>query len=87
MAGNPVLAKPAEQTPLIGMRMVELLHKAGVAKKALQILPGDGRVGAMMVAHRDVAGVAFTGSTEVTICADLVGTKMRRAGLKSIRLP
>jgi RHH-type proline utilization regulon transcriptional repressor/proline dehydrogenase/delta 1-pyrroline-5-carboxylate dehydrogenase len=44
---------------------VKLLHEAGVAREALHLVPGDGRVGARLVEHRDVAGVVFTGSTEV----------------------
>ena len=64
-AGNVVIAKPAEETPLIGVRAVELLHRAGVPAGALQLLPGDGSVGAALTAHADVAGVMFTGSTEV----------------------
>ncbi|MFN3938252.1 MAG: bifunctional proline dehydrogenase/L-glutamate gamma-semialdehyde dehydrogenase PutA [Gemmobacter sp.] len=64
-AGNAVLAKPAEQTPLIAARAVGLLHRAGVPRTALQLLPGDGpTVGARLVADPRVAGVAFTGSTE-----------------------
>ncbi len=65
MAGNPVIAKPAEQTPLVAMRMVEILHEAGVDPAALHIVTGDGRIGAALVAHKDVAGVVFTGSTDV----------------------
>ncbi|MCB9983803.1 MAG: bifunctional proline dehydrogenase/L-glutamate gamma-semialdehyde dehydrogenase PutA [Rhodospirillales bacterium] len=65
MAGNAVLAKPAEQTPLIAAEMVKLLHGAGVHVAALHLLPGDGRVGAWAVEHETCAGVAFTGSTEV----------------------
>ncbi len=64
-AGNAVIAKPAEQTPLVAFRAFELLHKAGVPLAAAQLAPGDGKVGAALVAHPDVAGVAFTGSTEV----------------------
>ena len=64
-AGNAVIAKPAEQTPLIASCAFELLHKAGVPLAAAQLAPGDGKVGAALVAHPDVAGVAFTGSTEV----------------------
>jgi RHH-type proline utilization regulon transcriptional repressor/proline dehydrogenase/delta 1-pyrroline-5-carboxylate dehydrogenase len=64
-AGNAVLAKPAEQTPLIAFRAFEMLHQAGVPVAAAQLVPGDGKVGAALVAHPDVAGVAFTGSTEV----------------------
>ncbi|WP_067733269.1 trifunctional transcriptional regulator/proline dehydrogenase/L-glutamate gamma-semialdehyde dehydrogenase [Novosphingobium naphthalenivorans] len=64
-AGNPVLAKPAEETPLIAAEAVRILHEAGVPRDALQLLPGDGRVGAALVAAPDVAAVMFTGSTEV----------------------
>jgi RHH-type proline utilization regulon transcriptional repressor/proline dehydrogenase/delta 1-pyrroline-5-carboxylate dehydrogenase len=64
-AGNAVIAKPAEQTPLIAMRAVELLHRGGVPGDVLHLLPGDGpNVGAPLVADPRVAGVAFTGSTE-----------------------
>ncbi|MEE1656790.1 bifunctional proline dehydrogenase/L-glutamate gamma-semialdehyde dehydrogenase PutA [Microvirga sp. CF3062] len=65
MAGNAVMAKPAEQTPLIADLAVRILHEAGVPKTALHLMPGDGRVGARLVEHKDVAGVVFTGSTEV----------------------
>jgi RHH-type proline utilization regulon transcriptional repressor/proline dehydrogenase/delta 1-pyrroline-5-carboxylate dehydrogenase len=65
MAGNCVVAKPAEQTPLIASEAIRLLHEAGVPASALHLLPGDGRVGAALVGHGDIAGVVFTGSTEV----------------------
>jgi RHH-type proline utilization regulon transcriptional repressor/proline dehydrogenase/delta 1-pyrroline-5-carboxylate dehydrogenase len=64
-AGNAVVAKPAEQTPLIAAETVQLLHQAGVPPSALQLVPGDGKVGAALTADYRVAGVAFTGSTEV----------------------
>ncbi|MGI8896684.1 MAG: bifunctional proline dehydrogenase/L-glutamate gamma-semialdehyde dehydrogenase PutA, partial [Casimicrobiaceae bacterium] len=65
-AGNPVLAKPAEQTPLIAARAVALLHRAGIPPAALQLLPGQGEtVGATLVADRRIAGVLFTGSSQV----------------------
>ena len=64
-AGNAVVAKPAEQTPLVASLAFELLHKAGVPLAVAQLAPGDGKVGAALTAHPDVAGVAFTGSTEV----------------------
>nr|WP_082702368.1 trifunctional transcriptional regulator/proline dehydrogenase/L-glutamate gamma-semialdehyde dehydrogenase [Pseudacidovorax intermedius] len=65
-AGNPVLAKPAEQTPLIAAEAVRLLRDAGIPADALQLLPGDGAtVGAALVADARVQGVMFTGSTEV----------------------
>ncbi|MCW3474242.1 bifunctional proline dehydrogenase/L-glutamate gamma-semialdehyde dehydrogenase PutA [Limobrevibacterium gyesilva] len=63
-AGNAVAAKPAEQTPLIAARAVELLHMAGVPTDALRLLTGDGRVGAALVSDKRIAGVAFTGSTD-----------------------
>ena len=65
VAGNAVVAKPAEQTPLIAAEAVRLLHQAGVPATALHLVPGDGRVGAALVADPRIAGVAFTGSTEV----------------------
>lgn len=65
MAGNTVIAKPAEQTPLIADFAVDLLHAAGVPEDVLQIVQGDGKIGAQCVAHPDVAGVVFTGSSEV----------------------
>ncbi|MET0744610.1 MAG: bifunctional proline dehydrogenase/L-glutamate gamma-semialdehyde dehydrogenase PutA [Microvirga sp.] len=65
MAGNAVVAKPAEQTPLVAAEAVRLLHEAGVPASALHLVPGDGRAGARLVAHAGVAGVVFTGSTEV----------------------
>jgi RHH-type transcriptional regulator, proline utilization regulon repressor / proline dehydrogenase / delta 1-pyrroline-5-carboxylate dehydrogenase len=65
-AGNVVLAKPAEQTPLIAARAVQLLHEAGIPRGALQFLPGRGEVvGATLTADQRVRGVIFTGSTEV----------------------
>jgi RHH-type transcriptional regulator, proline utilization regulon repressor / proline dehydrogenase / delta 1-pyrroline-5-carboxylate dehydrogenase len=64
-AGNAVLAKPAEQTPLSAALAVELLHSAGVPVEVLHFLPGDGAtVGAAITSDPRVAGVAFTGSGE-----------------------
>ncbi|MFN2474461.1 MAG: bifunctional proline dehydrogenase/L-glutamate gamma-semialdehyde dehydrogenase PutA, partial [Sphingomicrobium sp.] len=63
-AGNAALAKPAEQTPLIGARAIELMHQAGIPREVVQLVPGDGRVGAALTAHPLIAGVAFTGSTD-----------------------
>ncbi|WP_213742791.1 bifunctional proline dehydrogenase/L-glutamate gamma-semialdehyde dehydrogenase PutA [Bradyrhizobium sp. dw_411] len=65
MAGNTVVAKPAEQTPLIAAEAIRLLHEAGVPASALHLVPGDGHIGAALTAHPDIAGVVFTGSTEV----------------------
>ena len=64
-AGNAVVAKPAEQTPLIAFEAVRVLHRAGIPADALQFMPGDGRIGAALVNDTRIAGVAFTGSTEV----------------------
>ncbi len=65
-AGNAVLAKPAEQTPLVAAAAVRALHAAGVPRGVLQLLPGPGEtVGAALVADPRVQGVLFTGSTEV----------------------
>jgi len=65
-AGNVVLAKPAEQTPLVAAEAVRVLWAAGVPRGALQLLPGRGEtVGAPLVADARVQGVMFTGSTEV----------------------
>ena len=64
-AGNAAVAKPAEQTSLFAFEAVKLLHAAGIPAGALHLVPGDGAVGAMLTADRRVAGVVFTGSTEV----------------------
>jgi RHH-type proline utilization regulon transcriptional repressor/proline dehydrogenase/delta 1-pyrroline-5-carboxylate dehydrogenase len=65
-AGNAVIAKPAEQTPLMAAAAIRILHRAGVPGDALHLMPGDGpSVGAPLVADPRIAGVAFTGSTEV----------------------
>jgi RHH-type proline utilization regulon transcriptional repressor/proline dehydrogenase/delta 1-pyrroline-5-carboxylate dehydrogenase len=64
-AGNAVLAKPAEQTPLIAAAATKLLHQAGVPVDVLHLLPGDGpRIGNALFADPRLAGVAFTGSTD-----------------------
>ncbi len=75
-AGNAVLAKPAEQTPLVAARLVRLLHEVGVDAEALQMLPGEGAtVGAALVADPRIRGVVFTGSTDVarSIARSLAG--------------
>jgi RHH-type proline utilization regulon transcriptional repressor/proline dehydrogenase/delta 1-pyrroline-5-carboxylate dehydrogenase len=63
-AGNTAIAKPAEQTPLIGALAIDLFHEAGFSQDVVQLAPGDGRAGAALTAHPLLAGVAFTGSTE-----------------------
>ena len=69
-AGNAVLAKPAEQTPLIAALAVRLMHAAGVPRTSLQLLPGDATVGSLLTRDARVAGVLFTGSTEVAALID-----------------
>ncbi|GGC95154.1 trifunctional transcriptional regulator/proline dehydrogenase/L-glutamate gamma-semialdehyde dehydrogenase [Undibacterium terreum] len=85
-AGNVVLAKPAEQTPLIAYRAIQLMHEAGVPRGALQFLPGTGEVvGAQLVADSRVKGVIFTGSTEV---AQIINrTLSKRAVAENIDIP
>lgn len=85
-AGNVVLAKPAEQTPLIAYRAIQLLHEAGIPRAALQFLPGTGEVvGAQLVADHRVKGVIFTGSTEV---AQIINrTLSKRAVAEGIDIP
>ena len=80
-AGNVVLAKPAEETPLIAAEGVRLLHEAGVPADALQLLPGAGEVGAALVGDARAQGVMFTGSTPVAglIARQLAG-RLTRAG-------
>jgi RHH-type proline utilization regulon transcriptional repressor/proline dehydrogenase/delta 1-pyrroline-5-carboxylate dehydrogenase len=64
-AGNAVLAKPAEQTPLVAFEAVRLLHQAGVPPEVLHLLPGSGpRIGGLLLADPRLSGVAFTGSNE-----------------------
>jgi RHH-type proline utilization regulon transcriptional repressor/proline dehydrogenase/delta 1-pyrroline-5-carboxylate dehydrogenase len=63
-AGNTVVAKPAEQTPLIACEAVRLFYEAGLPRAALGLCPGSGGIGAALVADPRIAGVAFTGSTE-----------------------
>jgi RHH-type proline utilization regulon transcriptional repressor/proline dehydrogenase/delta 1-pyrroline-5-carboxylate dehydrogenase len=65
VVGNSVVAKPAEQTPLVAAEAVRILLEAGIPPSALHLLPGDGKVGAALVGDPRVSGVAFTGSTEV----------------------
>jgi RHH-type proline utilization regulon transcriptional repressor/proline dehydrogenase/delta 1-pyrroline-5-carboxylate dehydrogenase len=81
-SGNCVLAKPAEQTPLVAAVMVKILHEAGVPVDAVQLVPGTGEVvGAALVAHPLVAGVMFTGSTEVArLIAQTLSKRLSRQG-------
>ena len=79
-AGNAVIAKPAEETPLIAAEAVRVMHEAGVPPDALQLMPGAGEVGAALVADPRVQGVVFTGSTPVArlIEKELAGRLTRR---------
>ncbi len=79
-AGNSVIAKPAEETPLIAAEAVRALHEAGVPPEALQLTPGAGEVGAKLIADLRVQGVVFTGSTPVArlIENELAGRLTRR---------
>jgi RHH-type proline utilization regulon transcriptional repressor/proline dehydrogenase/delta 1-pyrroline-5-carboxylate dehydrogenase len=65
VAGNAVVAKPALQTPLIGVAAASLLHEAGIPEHVLHVVPGDANTGSMLVADRRIAGICFTGSTKV----------------------
>ena len=81
-AGNAVIAKPAEQTPLIAAAGARILHEAGVPGDVLHLLPGDGaEVGAALVADPRISGVCFTGSTEV---ARLINRQLSK---RSDRIP
>jgi RHH-type proline utilization regulon transcriptional repressor/proline dehydrogenase/delta 1-pyrroline-5-carboxylate dehydrogenase len=62
VAGNPVLAKPAPQTPLIAYRAVQLMHQAGIPADAIQLLPGAGEIGTALTSNPAISGVVFTGS-------------------------
>jgi RHH-type proline utilization regulon transcriptional repressor/proline dehydrogenase/delta 1-pyrroline-5-carboxylate dehydrogenase len=82
--GNPAIAKPAEQTTLVALRIVELLHAAGVPAGALQLLAGPGApVGERLLGDKRIAGVMFTGSTEVAglIARSLAAREGERAML------
>jgi RHH-type proline utilization regulon transcriptional repressor/proline dehydrogenase/delta 1-pyrroline-5-carboxylate dehydrogenase len=81
-AGNAVIAKPAEETPLIAAEAVRALHETGVPTEALALLPGAGEVGSRVVADPRVQGVVFTGSTPVArlIEKDLAGRLTRIGG-------
>jgi RHH-type transcriptional regulator, proline utilization regulon repressor / proline dehydrogenase / delta 1-pyrroline-5-carboxylate dehydrogenase len=64
-AGNVVIAKPAEETPLVAAEAIRILHEAGVPEHAVQLLPGAGEVGGALTQDPAIAGVLFTGSTDV----------------------
>ncbi|PAU76554.1 bifunctional proline dehydrogenase/L-glutamate gamma-semialdehyde dehydrogenase PutA [Halomonas salipaludis] len=65
VAGNTVLAKPAEQTSIVAHRVIELLHEAGMPRDVVQLLPGDGpTVGSVLSSDPRITGVVFTGGTD-----------------------
>src|SRR3989442_12385190 len=64
-AGNTVVLKPAEFTPLTALCLAEIAHAAGLPPGVLNVLTGDGKTGELMVKHPDIDKIAFTGSTEV----------------------
>lgn len=81
-AGNAVIAKPAEQSPMIATRAVQWMHKAGVPAGVIQLLPGEGAtVGAALTADPRIAGVCFTGSTEV---AKLIERQLAKTAPRAI---
>ena len=83
-AGNGVLAKPAETTPLIASKAIELLHKAGVPKNVLWCLPGKGsEIGATLSASKNIDGMVFTGSSAT---AQLINRSMANNGNPSAPL-
>jgi RHH-type proline utilization regulon transcriptional repressor/proline dehydrogenase/delta 1-pyrroline-5-carboxylate dehydrogenase len=86
-AGNPVLAKPAEQTPLIAAEAIRILHAAGVPTDVVQLVPGMGEtVGAKLVADARVQGVVFTGSTDVARIIQRSLAKRARADGRTVPL-
>jgi aldehyde dehydrogenase (NAD+) len=83
VCGNTVVLKPAEDTPLLGQRFVELLHEAGVPEGVVQIVHGEGETaGAALVRHRDVPIITFTGSRETGVAV----TKAAADNLKHVHL-
>lgn len=86
VTGNPVVLKPAEQTPAIARRLCEILWQAGVPKRVLHCLPADGeRVGAALVRHPKVAIIAFTGSKAVGLdIIQAAGSTLAEGGVKQV---
>lgn len=83
VVGNCVIAKPAEQTPLVAARAVEILHQAGIPSSVLQLLPGQGEtVGALLSQDTRIDGIMFTGSTEVAkILQKTLAQRLSASGL------
>lgn len=84
-AGNTVILKPAEQTPLTALRVAELILEAGFPEGVVNVLPGFGpTAGAAIAAHMDIDKIAFTGSTEVgrKVMAAAAGSNLKRVSLE-----
>ncbi|MFK4759849.1 aldehyde dehydrogenase family protein [Microbacterium sp. ZW T5_45] len=82
-AGCPVVAKPAEDTPLTILRLAAILQEAGVPDGVVSVLTGDGATGAALTAHPDIAKITFTGSTEVgRIVAHVAADDFKRVTLE-----
>jgi acyl-CoA reductase-like NAD-dependent aldehyde dehydrogenase len=82
-AGCPVIAKPAEDTPLTLLRLAAILQEAGIPDGVVSVLTGDGRVGAALTAHPGIAKITFTGSTEVgRIVAHVAADDFKRVTLE-----
>ncbi len=82
-AGNSVILKPSEKSPLTAIRIAGLAHEAGIPAGVFQVLPGDGKVGQYLSEHMDVDCVAFTGSTAV---GRLISTYAAQSNLKRVWL-
>ncbi len=78
-AGNTVVAKPAEDTPIIASEAIKLLHECGLPDRACQLIIGDGKIGDRLVRHPLAAGVAFTGSTATARRINLAMAETERA--------
>lgn len=84
VAGNTVVFKPSERSPLMGRLLADLLHEAGVPSGVLVCLPGGPEVGQALAAHPEVATIAFTGSKEVGLRL-LAGAATMRPGQRQIQ--
>lgn len=82
-AGCPVVAKPAEDTPLTLLRLAGILEEAGIPHGVVSVLTGDGRVGAALTRHPGIAKITFTGSTEVgRVVAHVAADDFKRVTLE-----
>ncbi len=82
-AGCPVVAKPAEDTPLTLLRLARIFEEAGLPRGVVSVLTGDGRVGAALTTHPGIAKITFTGSTEVgRIVAHVAAEDFKRVTLE-----